>query len=52
MKKYTTIILAGLVIILAAALVGVLTYVRNQPAEVRTVEPLVEIAPMEPDSSL
>ena len=52
MKKYTTIILAGLVIILAAALVGVLTYIRNQPAEVRTVEPLVEVVPMEPDSSL
>ncbi|RJP51273.1 MAG: ammonia-forming cytochrome c nitrite reductase subunit c552 [Anaerolineaceae bacterium] len=52
MKNYTTFILAGLVIILAAALAGVLTYVRNQPAEVRTVEPLVEIAPMEPDSSL
>ncbi|MBM3180593.1 MAG: ammonia-forming cytochrome c nitrite reductase subunit c552 [Chloroflexi bacterium] len=52
MKNYTTLILAGLVIILAAALVGVLTYVRNQPVEVRAVEPLVEIAPMEPDSSV
>ena len=52
MKNYTTLILAGLVIVLAAALVGVLTYIKNQPAEVRTVEPLVEIAAMEPDSSL
>ncbi|MDP1715093.1 MAG: ammonia-forming cytochrome c nitrite reductase subunit c552 [Anaerolineales bacterium] len=52
MKNYTTLILAGLVIVLAAALVGVLTYVRNQPAEVRTVEPLVKITPMEPDSSI
>jgi nitrite reductase (cytochrome c-552) len=52
MKNYTTLILAGLVIVLAAALFGVLTYVKNQPAEVRTVEPLVEIAAMEPDSSL
>lgn len=52
MKNYTTLILAGLVIILAAALVGVLTYVKNQPAEVRTVEPLVTIAAMEPDSAL
>ncbi|MEK6752513.1 MAG: ammonia-forming cytochrome c nitrite reductase subunit c552 [Chloroflexota bacterium] len=52
MKNYTTLILAGLVVVLAAALVGVLTYVKNQPAEVRTVEPLVEIAAMEPDSSL
>ncbi len=52
MKNYTTLILAGLVIILAATLFGVLTYVKNQPADVRTVEPLVEIAAMEPDSSL
>jgi len=52
MKNYTTLILAGLVIVLAAALFGVLTYVKNQPAEVRTVEPLVEIAAMEPDSSV
>ncbi|MBL8101900.1 MAG: ammonia-forming cytochrome c nitrite reductase subunit c552 [Anaerolineales bacterium] len=52
MKNYTTLILAGLVIILAAALIGVLTYVKNQPAEVRTVEPLVTIAAMEPDSAL
>ena len=52
MKNYTTLILAGLVIVLAAALVGVLTYVKNQPAQVRTVEPLVKIAAMEPDSSL
>ncbi len=52
MKNYTTLILAGLVIVLAAALFGVLTYIKNQPAEVRTFEPLVEIAAMEPDSSL
>ncbi|MBE0669371.1 MAG: ammonia-forming cytochrome c nitrite reductase subunit c552 [Anaerolineales bacterium] len=52
MKNYTTLILAGLVIILAAALIGVLTYVKNQPAQVRTVEPLVTIAAMEPDSAL
>ncbi len=52
MKNYTTLILAGLVIVLAAALFGVLTYVKNQPAEVRTFDPLVEIAAMEPDSSL
>jgi len=33
MKNYTTLILAGLVIVLAATLFGVLTYVKNQPAE-------------------
>ena len=51
MKSYTNLILAGLVIVLAVALVGVLTYVKNQPAEERAVQPLVKIAPMEPDSS-
>jgi len=51
MKKYTNLILAGLVVVLAVVLVGVLTYVKNQPAEKRAVQPLVEIAPMEPDSS-
>jgi len=51
MKKYTTLVLTGLVIVLAATLVGVLTYMKNQPAEERATQPLVEIAPMEPDSS-
>jgi len=51
MKSYTNLILAGLVIVLAVALVGVLTYVKNQPAEERAVQPLVKIAAMEPDSS-
>ncbi len=52
MKNYTTLILAGLVIVLATTLVGVLMYIKNQPAETRAVEPLTEIAAMEPDSSL
>ena len=52
MKKYTTIILAGLVIVLAAVLMGALTYIRNQTTEVRAVVPLVKITPMEPDSSI
>ena len=51
MKNYTNLILAGLVIALAAALVGVLTFVKNQPAQERATEPLVEIAAMEPDSA-
>lgn len=51
MKNYTNLILAGLVIVLAAALTGVLVYVKNQPAEERAIQPLVEIAQMEPDSS-
>jgi nitrite reductase (cytochrome c-552) len=52
MKKYSNLILAGLVIVLAVVLVGVLAYVKNQPDQVRSVEPLVEIAPMEPDSTV
>ncbi len=51
MKNYTNLILAGLVIVLAAALVGVLTFVKNQPAQERATEPLVKIADMEPDSA-
>ena len=51
MKNYTTIILAVLVIVLAAVLIGVMVYIQNQPAEQRAVQPLVEIAQMEPDSS-
>ena len=51
MKNYTTLILAGLVVVLAAAVIGVMVYIQNQPAEVRAVQPLVEIAAMEPDSA-
>lgn len=51
MNKYTNYILAGLVVVLAAILFGVMTYIKNQPAEERAVAPLVEIAPMEPDSA-
>lgn len=51
MKNYTTLILAGLVIVLAAVLIGVMVYIQNQPTEVRSIQPLVEIAEMEPDSA-
>jgi nitrite reductase (cytochrome c-552) len=51
MKKYTTLILAGIVVLLAAVLIGVLVYVKNQPPQQRAFQPLVEIKPMEPDSS-
>jgi nitrite reductase (cytochrome c-552) len=54
MKKYLnlTVILVGIILVLAAVLVGVLTFMRNQPPQQRAFEPLVEIKPMEPDSSL
>ena len=51
MKNSTNLILAGLVVVLAVVLIGVMVYIQNQPAEVRAVQPLVEIAAMEPDSA-
>lgn len=50
LKKYTTLILVGIIIVLAAALTGVLVFIKNQPVEERGFQPLVEIAPMEPNS--
>ena len=50
LKKYTTLILVGIIVLLAAVLTGVLVFLRNQPVENRTFQPLVEIAPMEPNS--
>ncbi len=47
----STLILSGIIIILAAALVGVLLFIKSQPAPARGFQPLVEIAAMDPDSS-
>lgn len=53
MKRYTTLILAGLVILLAAILSGVLIFMKNQPPQSRAIMPqITQIKPMEPDSSL
>ncbi len=51
MQKYTTLILAGIVVVLAAILTGTLIFMQNQPVQQRAVQPLVEIKAMEPDSS-
>jgi nitrite reductase (cytochrome c-552) len=51
MQKYTTLILTGIIVLLAAVLAGVLIFLNNQPPQQRAVQPLAEIAPMEPDSS-
>ena len=51
MKRSTTFILVGIIVVLAVVLVGTLIFVTNQPVQERTFEPLVEIAAMEPDSS-
>jgi nitrite reductase (cytochrome c-552) len=51
MKKYTTIILTGIIVVLAAVLTGVLVFMKNQPPQARAIAPIVEIKPMEPDSA-
>jgi nitrite reductase (cytochrome c-552) len=46
-------ILVGIIIVLTAILVGVLLFMRNQPAQERAViQPITTIQPMQPDSSL
>ncbi len=53
MKRYTTLILAGLVILLAAALAGVLIFMKNQPPQQRTILPeVVQVKPLEADSAI
>ena len=52
MKKYTTVILVGIIVLLSAVLVGVLTFMKNQPPQERAFQPLIEIKAMEPDSAL
>ena len=52
MKKSMTLLLTGIIVLLSAVLVGVLTFMKNQPPQQRAFQPLVEIKPMEPDSSL
>ncbi len=52
MKKHlTTIILVAVIIILAAILVGILVFLKNQPIQNRATEPLQTIPALEPDSS-
>ena len=50
MKRYTTLILAGLVVLLAVVLIGVLVFLKSQPVEQRAFATIVPIAAMEPDS--
>jgi len=50
-RSGSTLILSGIIIILAAALVATLLYIRNQPAPTRGVAPLIDITEYEGDSS-
>jgi len=53
MKRISlNVILTGIIVILTAALVGVLLYLKNQPPQKRGVAPIVQIASMEPDSAI
>ena len=49
-KSPTSWILIGIIVVLAAVLVGVLVFVRNQPPQVRGVPALAAVAALEPDS--
>ncbi len=52
-KSPVTIILVGIIVILAAVLTGVLIFMKNQPAEERAVIPaVITVKPLEADSSL
>jgi nitrite reductase (cytochrome c-552) len=51
MKKYTVVILAGIVVLLSAVLVGMLVFMKNQPPQERAIQTIIPIAQMEPDSS-
>ena len=52
MKRSTTFVLVGIIVVLAVALVGVLVFMKNQPTQERAFQQLVEIKSMEPNSEL
>ena len=52
MNKYVTISLVGVIVLLAAVLVGTLVFMQNQPVETRSTTILQKIAPLEPNSEL
>ncbi len=50
-KNAPAIIVTGIILILAAAVVGLLFYIKNLAPQTRGIQPLIEVALMEPDSS-
>ncbi len=52
MKKYTTLILIGIICVLAAVLAGTLLFLRNQPPQERTLQQVTTVQPLEPDSAV
>ncbi len=51
-KLPSSVILTGIILILAAALVATFAYIGNQKPQTRGVAPLLDVAALEPDSSL
>jgi nitrite reductase (cytochrome c-552) len=52
MKRISsTIILTGIIVVLAAGIIGILIFLKNQPPAVRGVAPILNIAPLEADSA-
>ncbi len=49
-RSVSTFVVTGIIVVLALALIGTLLYIKSLPAPRRGIEPLVEIAEMEPDS--
>lgn len=45
------IIVSAIILVLAAVIVALLIFMKNQPAQTRGIPPLIEISAMEPDSS-
>lgn len=50
--KRTIYILSGIILVLAIGLIAILIFMKNQPAQTRGVQPIVNIPPKEPDSSI
>jgi nitrite reductase (cytochrome c-552) len=50
--KLSTLIPTLIIVVLAAALIGVLIFMYNQPAPPRGVAPITEVAAQEPDSAV
>lgn len=45
-------ILGGTILILTAAVIGLLLFLKNQPPQTRGIPPMVDVQPLEPDSAI
>ncbi|HOW91654.1 MAG TPA: ammonia-forming cytochrome c nitrite reductase subunit c552 [Anaerolineaceae bacterium] len=51
-NRWPIIIVTGLIVVLAGAVIALLVFIKNQPEPVRGVVPMITVADMEPDSSI